>query len=259
MPPAADPTWWQRAIGAVKGVASSGLGLVKGAYDVLKSAISTSWGYFQSVIGSVAGFLAGIPGWAFLVVPLAAAAVYLYYHRYAQRPESLAERKAGAMRPKVLAIRDYVQQLGQALSAPEFQSMTDMLQAALPALGRYFDRLNTFDSILNFTLPDSEPANAAEMLAELLTIQTNLEALVQKVRQIVSPQSAAIAQANTPLPFSSPNTATTPSLPYGVNVQQPFQHSFQQPFQQSFQQPFQQPYYGLGVTPIPPPIGMTFG
>lgn len=225
-PPPPDPGLLQRALGAIKGVGSAiaekGLGFVTGTYQLLKSAITTGWGYFQPVIASVAGFLTSIPGWAFLLVPLTAAAVYLYYHRFAQRPESAPERKSGALRLKVQAMGSYIVQLGQSLLGPEFQSMTDMLQAALPALNRYLNQLNLFDNILAVTPPESEPANSPEMLAELLTIQTNVETLVQKIRQMVSPQSVAIAQANQQTSFPS-------STGFGFQSPTPFRQASYNP------------------------------
>lgn len=189
-----DP-WWKRALSSVSGLASS-------AFSALANGVSGLWGAFTGLISSAAGMLAAVPGWAFLTVPIAAAGVYIWYLRYAERPEASGDRKTSALLQKTQNVAQTIYQLTEVVK--QASQIPDLQQAAMPALNRYIAQINEFTRILQYTPPNIEPQNSSQMLAELLTIETNLEALRQKLVGAISPQSAAIMQAQQQPSFFPP-------------------------------------------------------
>jgi hypothetical protein len=217
-----QPGLFSRAVGAIGSALGSAAGLVTGAYELLKSGISSLWGSFTPLLTSVVSFLGSVSGWAFILVPIAAAGIYLYWRRYAARPEAAADRQAGALIPKVVELKNHVNGLASLVRSPQLQSIPEVQQAVGPATLRYLERLNTFESILNQTPPNLEPANAVEMFAELLTMQSNVEATKQKIRGLIAPQSVAITQANQPPPTNPLNEPPQPAQPVQGTFSAPF-------------------------------------
>jgi hypothetical protein len=212
------PSLWQRGVNWLSGLASN-------AYNYVAAA-------FAPLMSSITSLIAAAPGWAFLVVPIAAGALYLYWRRYSERPESTPERLGGALIQKINEFQRYIGQLLQIIqSSPVLLQNYELQQAVGQSFPRFFNDLAQWNAAANAVTPDQEPPNAVDILAGLLATQSQINALVLKITPLLSQPSyvqPSYPQQQTSSYPQSLYTQSPPQLYPPYSTQQPT-YATQQP------------------------------
>jgi len=146
------------------------------AKDWVSSLFSSVWGGLNDMVSKSVSLAKDNPGYAFLAL-VSVAAVSAVAYRYATRPEAAVDRLAGNLRRREQSIEAFMKRLANAV--PEANRSYD------PIINQYFnDSAAKLFYIKNQILEipgDREPLKAAEVLATLMEIESNLKTIQVKM------------------------------------------------------------------------------